>query len=80
MSTITVRIPDELDPIIEEFCEKEERSKSWLVKKALQEKLEEWRDSKIALKSQAEYEKNPNILLSHDQVWKELGLKKKGSK
>ena len=46
MSTITVRIPDELNPLIEEFCKIEDRSKSWLVKKALEEKLKEWRDTK----------------------------------
>lgn len=46
MSTITVRIPDELNPLIEEFCKIEDRSKSWLVKRALEEKLEEWRNTK----------------------------------
>jgi predicted transcriptional regulator len=80
MSTITVRIPDELDPIIDEFCKEEDRSKSWLVKKALKEKLQEWRDVRIALEARGEYEKNPNILLSHDEVWGELGLKKKHTK
>ncbi len=71
MSTITVRIPEELDPIIEEFCKEEDRSKSWLIKRALKEKLEEWRDTRIALKGHNEYEKNPDSFLSHDKFWKE---------
>lgn len=46
MSTITVRIPDELNSLIEEFCKAEDRSRSWLVKKSLEEKLGEWRVTK----------------------------------
>jgi len=44
MPTITVRVPDKLNLIIGKFCKAEDRSKSWLVKKALMEKLEEWQD------------------------------------
>lgn len=46
MPSITVRIPDELIPLIENFCKVEDRSRSWLVKKALEEKLGEWHVTK----------------------------------
>jgi len=46
MAIITVRIPDELISIIDKFCEEEDRSRSWLARKALEEKLEEWRNTK----------------------------------
>jgi predicted DNA-binding protein len=75
MSTITVRIPDELDPIIKEFCEEEDRSKSWLVKRALKEKLKEWKDLKLALKARVEYEKNPESFLSHEDFWRKIEKK-----
>lgn len=45
MVTLTVRISDELNAAIEEFCKVEDRSKSWLIKKAIQEKLERWQNS-----------------------------------
>ena len=73
MSTITVRIPDELDPIIEEFCKKEERSKSWLIKKALMEKFEEWKDLRDGIKALEVHRKNPKII-SHKDLMKNLGL------
>jgi RHH-type rel operon transcriptional repressor/antitoxin RelB len=76
MTTLTFRVPDELDQFLEEICKEEDRSKSWFMRKALEEKLEEWRDLRIALKAKDEYENNPDILLSHDEVWKELGFKK----
>lgn len=75
MTTLTFRVPDELAKELENICKEEERSKSWFVKKALIEKMEEWRDVKIALKGRAEYEKNPNIAISHEDLLKELGLK-----
>lgn len=76
MSTITIEIPDELDPIIEEFCKKEERSKSWLVEKALVEKLEDWCDIRIALKEKTEHEKDPTMKISSENLLKKFSLTK----
>ena len=45
MAIITVRIPDELISIIDIFCEEEDRSRSWLARKALEEKLAKWRET-----------------------------------
>jgi predicted transcriptional regulator len=71
MTTLTFRVPDELAKELEEICKEEDRSKSWFMKKALIEKLEEWRDIRIAMKARSEYEKNPESFLSHDEFWKE---------
>ena len=75
MTTLTFRVPDELAKELEEICKEEDRSRSWFMKKALIEKIEEWRDVRIALKARAEYEKNPAIATSHEDLLKELGLK-----
>lgn len=80
MTTLTFRVPEDLSQALEELCKKEDRSKSWFMKKALKEKLEEWQDVKIALKGRADYEKNPSLALSHEQVRKALNPKKKITK
>ncbi|MBU6140466.1 MAG: ribbon-helix-helix protein, CopG family [Proteobacteria bacterium] len=77
MTTVTFRIPDELNEILEELCKEQDRSKSWFMRKALQEKLEDWRDLRVAKKGRAEYEANPSLAVSHNQLLKELGIKKK---
>ena len=76
MSIITVRIPDELDSIIDDFCKEEDRSKSWLVKKAIMEKLEDWQDLRDGLRALEGHRKNPKVF-SQAEVMKELGLTKK---
>ena len=75
MSTVTVRIPDELEKIMEKFCKKEDRSKSWLIKKAIQEKLEDWEDLQDGLRALRKHKKNPQTI-SLDDLAKELGLTK----
>ncbi len=80
MTTLTVRISDELDQALQQFCKEEDRSKSWLLKKALQEKLEDWQDLRIAKKGRAQYEKNPHLTIGHEALIKELGIKKKNRK
>lgn len=80
MTTLTFRVPDELNQILEDLCAEEDRSKSWFMKCALQEKLENWQDAKIAKKGRYDYEKEPHLALSHKELMKELGLKKKSLK
>ena len=75
MTTLTFRVPDELNQVLEELCKTEDRSKSWFKKKILQEKLEDWQEAKIALKGRSEYEENPNIAISHDELLRKIGLK-----
>jgi predicted transcriptional regulator len=77
MTTVTFRIPDELNEILEELCRQEDRSKSWFMRKALEEKLEDWRDLMVAKKGRKTYESKPDLAISHNQLLKELGIKKK---
>ena len=73
MATLTVRVPEELEEVLNQFCKEEDRSKSWLIKKALQEKLEDWQDLREGLRALQEHEKNPRTV-SHKNLMKELGL------
>jgi predicted transcriptional regulator len=77
MTTLTFRVPDALAEELEKMCEEQDRTKSWFMKKALQEKMEEWRDIRIALKGRAEYERDPKKVSTHDEILKELGIAKK---
>ena len=73
MKALTVRISEELDQVVQEFCKKEDRSKSWLIKKALQEKLEDWEDLRDGLKALEEHRRNPQVTSCED-LMRELGL------
>jgi RHH-type rel operon transcriptional repressor/antitoxin RelB len=44
MSTLCVRIPDKLDHMLESFAAQEERSKTFIVRKALESYLEDLQD------------------------------------
>jgi predicted DNA-binding protein len=74
MSVLTVRIPDELEKDLEEYCKAEDRTKSWLIKKALKEALEDWHDYRTGVKALKEYKKNSNLAISHEELIKKLGL------
>lgn len=73
MTTVTFKIPDELNELLEELCREEDRSKSWFMRKALQEKLEDWRDLRTGLKALKKHKKNPQTI-SHKDLMKKLGL------
>lgn len=74
MSVITVRIPSELESFVEEFCKEEDRTKAWLVKKALQEKMEDWRDYRAGVKALKEHYAKKGKTYSLESVAKELGV------
>ncbi len=77
MTTLTFRVPDALAEELEKMCEEQDRTKSWFMKKALQEKMEEWRDIRIALKGRDEYERDPSIVTSQEDLMEEFGLTEK---
>lgn len=74
-TTLTVRIPDDLNQILEKFCAEEDRSKSWFLKKALKEKLEEWEDYKTGVKALKEHEASGGKTYSLEEVASEAGIK-----
>ena len=75
MTTLTFRVPEELAKELEKLCKEQDRTKSWFMKKALTEKMEEWRDIRSAIKGRAEYNKDPNSFLSHEEFWQEVESK-----
>ena len=76
MSTITVRLPDELEKAMQDICDQEDRSKSWFVKKAVQEKIEDWHDLRAGLKALKKHRDDPRAI-SHAALLRELGLTEK---
>ena len=74
MSTLTVRIPDNLNEVLEKFCKADERSKSWFVKKALQTYLEDLEDYRAGIKALEEFERSDKKTYSIEEVAKECGI------
>ena len=70
---ITVRIPDQLEEIMSQFCKEEDRSRSWFIKRAIEDKLEDWQDLRDGIKALKKHQKNPSVI-SHDNLLKELDL------
>ncbi|MES2677596.1 MAG: DUF6290 family protein [Pseudomonadota bacterium] len=75
MSVLTFRIPADLEKVLEKFCEEEDRTKSWLIKKALQEKLEDWQDYRSGIKALKEHKKSGSKTYSLEEIAKELGIR-----
>lgn len=63
-----VRIPDELDFKVEEYARVTERSRSYIIKKALESFIEEQSDYKIAMK---------RLLDKDDEIISEKAMRKK---
>jgi RHH-type rel operon transcriptional repressor/antitoxin RelB len=66
-----VRIPDDLADKVEEIAQELDRSKSYIVKKALEEYAGEYADGLIALKRSKEKGK----ILTDAEMRKKLGIK-----
>lgn len=66
-----VRIPDELDDKVEEYARLTERSRSYIIKKALEAFIEEQSDYKIAMKRLLD---NDDEIISEKAMRKKLGL------
>lgn len=66
-----VRIPDDLADKVEEIAEELDRSKSYIVKKALEEYASEYADGLIALKRSKD--KNDKII-TVKEMRKKLGI------
>jgi RHH-type rel operon transcriptional repressor/antitoxin RelB len=77
-TTISVSIPDELSKMLETFSQKEERSKSFYIKKALEDyfakKLEDEEDYKDVVESLAEFKVSKEKGKSWEKLQKELKL------
>lgn len=67
---VAVRLPKELDQRLERFADQTHRSKSYYIRKALEQFLEEREEYLLALARLEE--KNPRISL--EEAMKQLGL------
>ncbi len=74
MTTLTVRIPDELNLMLSNISTKQERSRSWIVKKALQSYLEDLDDANIAAKALEEYQEGNGKTYTIEEVAEELDI------
>ena len=77
-TTISVSLSDELFKILDNFSEKEERTKSYYIKKALEnyfaQRLEEEEDYKDVVESLAEFKTSGEAGKTWEELQKELGL------
>jgi len=77
-TTISVSLPDELFKILGSFSKKEERAKSYYIKKALEnyfsQRLEENEDYKDVVESLAEFKASGKTGKSWKELQKELEL------
>jgi predicted DNA-binding protein len=72
MSNVSIRIPDKLNTVLMNMCQEEERSKSWIIKKALEHYLEDRQDYKDATLALKNHDSKNNYTL--DEVIKLAGL------
>lgn len=77
-TTISVSIPDKLSEMLDILAKKEERSKSYYIKKALEDyfssKLEDEQDYKDVVESLAEFKASGEKGKTWEVLQKELGL------
>lgn len=74
MSALSVRIPDELTNNLEKVCQAMERSKGYIVRKALEQYLEDLQDHLIAEKSYLDYVKGGKKSVGLNEVVKKAGI------
>jgi RHH-type transcriptional regulator, rel operon repressor / antitoxin RelB len=73
MQTITVKIPDDMAAFLEKLAKEEERSKSYYIRKAISQYLEDKADILAAKKAMAEHKKNPKTY-TLEEIMRENGL------
>jgi RHH-type rel operon transcriptional repressor/antitoxin RelB len=74
INTISVKIPKDLDKILALVAKKEDRSKSAVIRRALQEYLEDQEDLQIGLEALAKYKANPEATITLEELMKKHGL------
>ncbi len=72
---IAVRLPDELEQRLENLAQKTHRSKSYYLRRALEEFLEDREDYLLAASRLEEYKKSDKKGISLRELEKKMGLK-----
>jgi len=75
INTISVKIPKNLDKILGLVAKKEDRSKSAVIRRALQEYLEDREDLEIGMKALKEFEAGDEKTYTLEEVMKMHKLK-----
>lgn len=75
MVTLTFRVPDELAEELDNLCKEEDRTRSWFMKRALQEKMEDYRDYQAGIKALSEHNASGKKTHSIESVAKEFGVR-----
>lgn len=73
MDTITVKLPKEMNAFLEKIAKEEERTKSYYIRKAIMQYIEDMADIRAAKKAMTEHRKNPKTY-SLEYVMRENGL------
>ncbi len=73
MQTITVKIPDDMAAFLDKIAKEEERSRSYYIRKAILQYMEDMADIRAAKKALAEHKKNPKTY-TLEQIMRENGL------
>ena len=74
MDTITVKIPTELNNLLTKMSKQEDRSKSSMIRIALQEYLEDLYDAKIGEEAYNRWLKNGKKSVSFKEILKENNI------
>lgn len=74
VNTISLKIPSDLDKVLTLFAKSEDRSKSSVIRKALQEYLEDQEDLQAGLAALTAYNANPEATISLEDLVKKYDL------
>jgi predicted DNA-binding protein len=80
MSTISFKIKDELEPILDRFCKKMERTKTYFINKALESYFEDLYFYEKGIEALEEHEKAGSKTYSIEELAQELGIELKARK
>lgn len=76
LDVISLKIPHDLVLNLDVVAQKQDRSRSSMIRILLTDYLETYEDLKEATRIKKAYDKNPDSLLSHDEVLTRLGISK----
>ena len=75
--TISLKIPHYLVERLDNIAEKEDRTRSSLIRRAISGYIEDYEDIRDAVKARTEYEKNPNSAKSLDDIMSSMNISSK---
>ncbi len=74
---VSLKVPHYLVERLDNIAEKEDRSRSSLIRKLIVNYIEDYEDVRDAMKARAFYEKNPNSTTSLDELMSSMNVSNK---